>query len=89
MHDRDDLMAEQAERELRAKLDSAFDNFRKKVEGLPQCRVTFEKPFRELGSVSLFCVCWRGTDSAPLATPPGSMGSPTGARCSCSRPLTV
>jgi nucleosome binding factor SPN SPT16 subunit len=49
MHDRDDLMAEQAERELRAKLDSAFDNFRKKVEALPQCRVTFEKPFRELG----------------------------------------
>ena len=51
MHDRDDLMAEQAERELRAKLDSAFDNFRKKVEALPQCRVTFEKPFRELGYV--------------------------------------
>ena len=58
MHDRDDLMAEQAERELRAKLDSAFDNFRKKVEGLPQCRVTFEKPFRELGSVNL-CVSER------------------------------
>ena len=52
MHDRDDLMAEQAERELRAKLDSAFDNFRKKVEAMPQCRVTFEKPFRELGCVA-------------------------------------
>lgn len=49
MHDRDDLMAEHAERELRTKLDNAFDNFRKKVESLPQCRVTFEKPFRELG----------------------------------------
>ena len=49
MHDRDDLMVEQAERELRAKLDSAFDTFCKKVEGLPQCRFHFEKPFRELG----------------------------------------
>ena len=49
MHDRDDLMAEQAERELRAKLDNAFDTFRKKVESLPQCRVEFEKPFRDLG----------------------------------------
>ena len=58
MHDRDDLMAEQAERELRGKLDNAFDNFRKKVESLPQCRVTFEKPFRELGCVCV-CVCVR------------------------------
>ena len=49
MHDRDDLMAEQAERELRSKLDNAFDNFRKKVESLQQCKFTFEKPFRELG----------------------------------------
>jgi len=49
MHDRDDLMAEQAERELRAKLDNAFDMFCKKVEQLPQCRFHFEKPFRELG----------------------------------------
>ena len=54
MHDRDDLMAEHAERELRAKLDGAFDNFRKKVEALPQCRVTFEKPFRELGYGATF-----------------------------------
>lgn len=51
MHDRDDLMVEQAERELRAKLDTAFDAFCKKVETLPQCRFHFEKPFRELGSV--------------------------------------
>lgn len=51
MHDRDDLMAEQAERELRAKLDNAFDTFCKKMEALPQCRFHFEKPFRELGSV--------------------------------------
>jgi nucleosome binding factor SPN SPT16 subunit len=49
MHDRDDLMVEQAERELRAKLDSAFDTFCKKVESQPQCRFHFEKPFRELG----------------------------------------
>ena len=49
MHDRDDLMAEQAERELRGKLDNAFDTFRKKVENLPQCSLHFEKPFRELG----------------------------------------
>jgi len=49
MHDRDDLLAEQAERELRAKLDNAFDTFRKKVESLPQCKTVFEKPFRELG----------------------------------------
>lgn len=49
MHDRDDLMAEHAERELRGKLDNAFDMFRKKVEDLPQCRIHFEKPFRELG----------------------------------------
>ena len=49
MHDRDDLMAEQAERELRGKLDNAFDMFRKKIENLPQCRLHFEKPFRELG----------------------------------------
>ena len=49
MHDRDDLMAEQAERELRARLDNLFDTFCKKVEGLPQCKIHFEKPFRELG----------------------------------------
>ena len=39
----------QAERELRAKLDNAFDSFRKKVESLPQSHLTFEVPFRELG----------------------------------------
>jgi nucleosome binding factor SPN SPT16 subunit len=49
MRDRDDFLAEQAERELRAKLDNAFDNFRKKVESLPQSHVTFEIPFKELG----------------------------------------
>jgi nucleosome binding factor SPN SPT16 subunit len=49
MHDRDDLMAEQAERELRQKLDGAFDTFRRKVEQIPQCTIDFEKPFRDLG----------------------------------------
>lgn len=49
MHDRDDLLAESAERQLRAKLDTAFDTFRRKVEEMPQCRVHFEKPFKELG----------------------------------------
>lgn len=51
MHDRDDLLAESAERQLRAKLDNAFDTFRKKMEDLPQCRIHFEKPFKELGYV--------------------------------------
>lgn len=49
MHDRDDLMAEQAERELRQKLDGAFDNFRRKVENVPLCNFDFEKPFKDLG----------------------------------------
>ena len=49
MHDRDDLMAEHAERELRGKLDGAFDTFRKRLEDLPQCHTHFEKPFRDLG----------------------------------------
>ncbi len=49
MHDRDDLLAESAERQLRAKLDTAFDTFRRKVEEMPQCRIHFEKPFKELG----------------------------------------
>ncbi|XP_003384743.1 PREDICTED: FACT complex subunit SPT16-like [Amphimedon queenslandica] len=49
MHDRDDLLAEQTERELRQKLDNAFDSFRRKVEQMPQCHVDFEKPFRDLG----------------------------------------
>ncbi len=65
MHDRDDLLAESAERQLRAKLDTAFDTFRRKVEEMPQCRIHFEKPFKELGSVRtnkfilLDCACMR------------------------------
>ena len=54
MHDRDDLLAESAERQLRAKLDTAFDTFRKKVEDMPQCRIHFEKPFKELGWVVMY-----------------------------------
>ncbi|XP_065915341.1 FACT complex subunit SPT16-like [Dysidea avara] len=49
MHDRDDLLAEQAERELRMKLDNAFNSFCRKLEALPQCHSEFERPFRELG----------------------------------------
>eukprot|EP00118_Oscarella_pearsei_P025297 m.307942 g.307942 ORF g.307942 m.307942 type:complete len:566 (+) comp43069_c0_seq1:257-1954(+) len=49
MHDRDDLYAEQAEREVRKKLNAAFDNFRKKVESMTHQELEFDAPFRELG----------------------------------------
>ncbi|XP_005102634.1 FACT complex subunit SPT16 [Aplysia californica] len=49
MHDRDDLHAEQAERELRQKLKSAFKSFCEKVEGITKQEVEFDSPFRELG----------------------------------------
>jgi len=49
MHDRDDLHAEQAERELRSKLKSAFKSFCEKVEGITKQEVEFDSPFRELG----------------------------------------
>lgn len=49
MHDRDDLRAEQAERELRQKLKSAFKNFCEKVENMTKSEVEFDTPFRELG----------------------------------------
>ncbi|XP_052232881.1 FACT complex subunit SPT16-like isoform X1 [Dreissena polymorpha] len=49
MHDRDDLRAEQAEREMRQKLKSAFKNFCEKVESLTKNQVEFDTPFRELG----------------------------------------
>lgn len=49
MHDRDDLRAEQAEREMRQKLKSAFKNFCEKVESLTKNEVEFDTPFRELG----------------------------------------
>ncbi|KAB7506147.1 FACT complex subunit spt16 [Armadillidium nasatum] len=49
MHDRDDLSAEQAERELRHKLTSAFKSFTDKVETLTKNQVEFDTPFRELG----------------------------------------
>lgn len=47
--DRDDLIAEQAEREMRKKLNLAFKSFIEKVEGLTNSQVSFEKPFRDLG----------------------------------------
>ncbi|KAK6982924.1 FACT complex subunit SPT16-like isoform X1 [Biomphalaria glabrata] len=49
MHDRDDLHAEQAERELRQKLKSAFKSFCEKVEAITKQEVEFDSPFRELG----------------------------------------
>lgn len=47
--DKDDLIAEQAERELRKKLNLAFKAFIEKVEGMSGNQVVFEVPFRELG----------------------------------------
>ncbi|XP_029944289.1 FACT complex subunit SPT16 [Salarias fasciatus] len=49
MHDRDDLYAEQMEREMRHKLKSAFKNFTDKVEALTREELEFEVPFRDLG----------------------------------------
>ncbi|XP_016348204.1 FACT complex subunit SPT16-like [Sinocyclocheilus anshuiensis] len=49
MHDRDDLYAEQMEREMRHKLKSAFKNFIEKVESLTKEELEFEIPFRDLG----------------------------------------
>ncbi|KAM8709301.1 hypothetical protein ACLKA7_016154 [Drosophila subpalustris] len=49
MHDRDDLAAEQAERELRHKLKTAFKSFCEKVEAMTKAQVEFDTPFRELG----------------------------------------
>lgn len=49
MHDRDDLAAEQAERELRHKLKTAFKSFCEKVETMTRQEIEFDTPFRELG----------------------------------------
>ncbi|XP_029436042.1 FACT complex subunit SPT16 [Rhinatrema bivittatum] len=49
MHDRDDLYAEQLEREMRHKLKTAFKNFIEKVETLTKEELEFEVPFRDLG----------------------------------------
>ena len=46
---RDDLAAEQAERELRHKLKSAFKSFCEKVESVTKGAVDFDQPFRKLG----------------------------------------
>uniref|UniRef100_A0AAQ5YHJ8 FACT complex subunit n=1 Tax=Amphiprion ocellaris TaxID=80972 RepID=A0AAQ5YHJ8_AMPOC len=53
MHDRDDLYAEQMEREMRHKLKSAFKNFIEKVETLTKEELEFEVPFRDLGSCDI------------------------------------
>ena len=47
--DRDDLIAEQSEREMRRKLNMAFKSFIEKVETLTNNQISFEKPFRDLG----------------------------------------
>ncbi|CAG9854847.1 unnamed protein product [Phyllotreta striolata] len=49
MHDRDDLAAEQSERELRQKLKTAFKSFCEKVESMTKQEIEFDTPFRELG----------------------------------------
>ena len=49
MHDRDDLAAEQAEKELRQKLKQAFKSFCDKVEAMAKNEIDFDVPFRELG----------------------------------------
>jgi len=49
MHDRDDLAAEQAERELRHKLKNAFKSFCEKVESATKGAVDFDQPFKKLG----------------------------------------
>merc|ERR1712223_260379 len=48
MHDRDDLAAEQAERELRHKLKQAFKGFCEKVEAVTKGVVDFDQPFKKL-----------------------------------------
>ena len=49
MHDRDDLAAEQDEKELRQKLRQAFKSFCDKVEAMAKNEIDFDVPFRELG----------------------------------------
>lgn len=46
MHDRDDLAAEQSERELRHKLKTAFRSFTEKVEAMTKQEIEFDTPFR-------------------------------------------
>ena len=46
---RDDLAAEQAERELRHKLKQGFKGFCEKVELVTKGILEFDSPFRELG----------------------------------------
>ncbi|CAB4001027.1 Hypothetical predicted protein, partial [Paramuricea clavata] len=53
MHDRDDLQAEQAERELRQRLKAAFKHFIDRVEGITHGQIEFDVPFRELGFVGV------------------------------------
>ncbi|KAM7532968.1 hypothetical protein Aperf_G00000124167 [Anoplocephala perfoliata] len=50
MYDRDDLEAEQREREMRESIKSAFKNFVERVEALAKrYNLEFEVPFRDLG----------------------------------------
>ncbi|CAF3015468.1 unnamed protein product [Rotaria socialis] len=49
MHDKDDVLAEQAERDLRSKLKGAFQSFIDKVLQQKSFPFEFETPFRPLG----------------------------------------
>ncbi|CAF1415059.1 unnamed protein product [Didymodactylos carnosus] len=49
MHDKDDMLAEQAERDLRNRLKSAFQGFIEKVVQQKNFQIEFEKPIRALG----------------------------------------
>jgi len=49
MHDKDDVLAEQAERDLRNKLKGAFQSFIEKVTQQKNFPFEFEQPFRPLG----------------------------------------
>lgn len=49
MHDRDDILAEQAERDLRNKLKAAFEGFIGKVVQQKHFPFEFEQPLRPLG----------------------------------------
>jgi nucleosome binding factor SPN SPT16 subunit len=55
---RDDLAAEQAERELRHKLKQGFKGFCEKVEAATKGELEFDSPFRDLGfMVSRILLC--------------------------------
>lgn len=58
MQDRDDMQSEQMEREMRKKLNMAFQNFCDKVVRQTNEQIDFETPFNEL---SFFGVPFRSS----------------------------